>query len=57
MSPDGRRILFNKFGSGYCGGVWIMTLATFDVREIVRDGCNATWSPDGSRIVFSIGNA
>jgi Tol biopolymer transport system component len=34
-----------------------MTLATFDVREIVRVGCNATWSPDGSRIVFSIGNA
>jgi Tol biopolymer transport system component len=53
MSPDGTHVLFNKRGSSACS-VWLLS-DRFDAREIVRGGCNASWSPDGSRIVFTAG--
>jgi Tol biopolymer transport system component len=53
MSPAGQQVLFNKRASGPCA-VWIMT-SQLDARELVKSGCNASWSPDGSRIVFTVG--
>ena len=55
FSPDGLKIAF--------GGQGIRTLSREAVggewsgpRQLTRDGGNAGWSPDGSRIVFGGGN-
>jgi Tol biopolymer transport system component len=53
MAPSGGQILFNKRGPGPCS-VWIMTEPRV-AREFIHNGCNASWSPDGSRIVFTVG--
>lgn len=54
MSPSGAAILFNKRGANVCS-VWSMTDRS-NARELLRSACNASWSPDGSRIVFSVGS-
>lgn len=58
MAPDGKSILFN--GVIAVGGimrcsVWIVSVTGSNARQLIPDGCNASWSPNGSRIAFDVG--
>ena len=55
MSRDGTRILFAKRVPNTCGSLWMMTLSTMNNIRIVPDGCYASWSPNGSRIMYVVG--
>ncbi len=54
-SPDGKRILFTRFGSEGAD-VYVMDAGGTNVRRLTRargDDVAATWSPDGSKILFT----
>ena len=64
-SPDGHTILFvssrghadaldrsDFFGYTIGGGIWSIPAFGGDARQVVVDGFNPSWSPDGSRFAF-----
>jgi eukaryotic-like serine/threonine-protein kinase len=51
FSPDGARIAFRSSRDG--GGLFVMGATGESVRRLTNFGFNASWSADGSRIVFS----
>src|SRR5206468_2916662 len=54
-SPDGKRILFTRFGSDGAD-VYVMRADGSHVRRLTRargDDVGAAWSPDGSKILFT----
>lgn len=59
VSPDNRYILFTYRAQGQVSQIWIMDRDGSDPREFYsvsnRDVHDATWSPDGSKILFAMG--
>lgn len=56
-SPDGRSIMFSMSPSSPGGrAVLVMALAGGKATQIIADGYDAVWSPDGTRIAFVRGN-
>ena len=59
ISPNGRHILFTYRAGGDSRQVWIMNRDGSNPHVLYRysgrDAHNATWSPDGSRILFAFG--
>jgi TolB protein len=59
ISPDDRHILFTYRSGQANTQVWIMDRDGSNPRELYsqpgRDAHDATWSPDGTRILFAIG--
>jgi len=53
-SPDGREIAFNTFRYSASGTVkvWVVALATGNVKVFLDDAYGLTWSPDGKRIAY-----
>lgn len=63
-SPDGRRIAFRSFRSGYFGDIWIMNAdgsnqvnLTPDPLPAVTSEYRPAWSPDGTKIVYGSNQA
>jgi Tol biopolymer transport system component len=59
FSPDGTRILFQDSRTAPRGALWTMTPDGSDVTMIFEDNegrfaSHATWSPDGSMIMFAL---
>ena len=59
FSPDGSRILFQDSRTSPRGALWTMTPDGSDVTMIFEDdegrfASHATWSPDGSMIMFAL---
>jgi Tol biopolymer transport system component len=59
-SPDGRWVMYGEV-DGANPGTWIARPDGTDVRQLLGPeatlrGCCATWSPDGSRLLFQRGN-
>jgi Tol biopolymer transport system component/predicted Ser/Thr protein kinase len=51
FSPDGSQIAFRSERSG--GGIFVMGVTGESVRRLTNAGYNPSWSPDGTRIVYS----
>jgi Tol biopolymer transport system component len=51
FSPGGSQIAFRSSRDG--GGIFVMGATGESVRRLTTFGYNPSWSPDGSRIVFS----
>jgi Tol biopolymer transport system component len=52
-SPDGQEIAFSSDRFGGITTIWMLTLATGDVRQLSgRDGWMPSWSPDNLRLFF-----
>jgi hypothetical protein len=49
-SPDGRRLMLS-FQQGE-GGIWTLGVDGSDLTQVVPDGVNPSWSPDGTRISY-----
>jgi Tol biopolymer transport system component len=54
-SPDGRRLMF-AFQRGE-GGIWTIGVDGTGLTQVVSDGENPAWSPDGTRISYQAGVA
>lgn len=52
-SPDGQRLMFS-FQQGE-GGIWIVGVDGTGPTQVVPDGTNPAWSPDGTRISYQEG--
>lgn len=56
-SPDGKRIVFHRFGPGSDEGVFVVNVNGTGLRQILSPQVNAgpaiDWSPQGNEIVFS----
>src|SRR5213075_1155827 len=59
-SPDGQRIVFNRFDqSGNSLGLFVLKLNDGQMRQItppgtlIQSGNDGDWSPQGNQIVFS----
>jgi Tol biopolymer transport system component len=50
-SPDGRTITFNTYPRR-SGSIMTMSSSGGSAKVLIQDGVNASWSPDGKRIVF-----
>jgi TolB protein len=54
-SRDGRKILFTRWPSGGSGDIYVLNVRSGAVRRLTSargDDTDASWSPDGERIVF-----
>jgi Tol biopolymer transport system component len=53
-SPDGRHIVYagGLPESGWKGGIYVADRDGSNSKLLASDGCQPTWSPDGSRIAF-----
>jgi Tol biopolymer transport system component len=62
VSPDGRKVLYLlnegiggiEFDEGFENDVMVRDLTSGKTRRIARDGYDASWSPDGKKIVYSV---
>jgi len=53
FSPDGERIVFARIGSDTrAPEIWVVPTLGGQAARVQRDGMDAAWSPDGSRIAF-----
>ena len=52
FSPDGDLIAFRSDRSG--GGIFVMGRTGEGVRRVTDDGYNPAWSPDGTRLVYTL---
>ena len=52
LSPDGTQIAFRSARDG--GGIFVMGRTGEAVRRVTREGFNPAWSPDGSRLVYTL---
>jgi Tol biopolymer transport system component len=52
FSPDGERIVFRSDRDG--GGLFLMGATGESVRRLTDDGFNPSWSPDGSKVFYSL---
>jgi Tol biopolymer transport system component len=50
-SPDHRWIAFTQYEEG-AGTLYVRNLDGSDIRKVASDAGRASWSPDGSRLVF-----
>jgi TolB protein len=50
-SPDHRSIAFTQYEEG-AGTLYVRNLDGSDIRMVASDAGRASWSPDGSRLVF-----
>ncbi|MEJ2081874.1 MAG: hypothetical protein P8Y94_06805, partial [Acidobacteriota bacterium] len=55
ISPDGSTIAFRSERDG--GGIFLMDINGDDVRRLTDEGNNPAWSPDGTRIAYTIAEA
>jgi dipeptidyl aminopeptidase/acylaminoacyl peptidase len=56
-SPNGRFITFTRFGADNITRAYLVPAEGGDTVRLTGDGsCCARWSPDGSRLLYSIGN-
>jgi Tol biopolymer transport system component len=52
-SPDGQRLMFSfQLGEG---GIWIVGVDGANPTQVVPNGVNPAWSPDGTRISYQYG--
>jgi WD40 repeat protein len=49
-SPDSRQFVYGKVG----GGIAVLDLASNQSRDLVRDGKDPAWSPDGALIAYVV---
>jgi eukaryotic-like serine/threonine-protein kinase len=54
FSRDGMRIAFRSERDG--GGLFVMGRTGEGVRRVTSDGYNPAWSPDGTRLVYTLEN-
>jgi serine/threonine protein kinase len=52
LSPDGSRVAFNRLGSQQGGGVWVTDVQRGVTSLVTAPAGDASWSPDGTQIVF-----
>jgi Tol biopolymer transport system component/DNA-binding winged helix-turn-helix (wHTH) protein len=58
ISPDGKRICFRSDRSGE-DQLWVASVDGQNARQLTRSGTRpgfGSWSPDGQRIVYGVGN-
>ncbi len=55
VSPDGSTIAFRSEREG--GGIFLMSTDGEAVRQLTAEGYNPSWSPDGTRIAYTLGEA
>ena len=51
-SPDGTKILFQRWSDGLSDGIWAMGADGSNPQRLTDLGFRPVWSPDGQRIVF-----
>jgi Tol biopolymer transport system component len=51
LAPDERRVVFNRVGANQ-PGLWVADLERNVTSQLVSDGNDGTWSPDGSQVAF-----
>ncbi len=52
FSPNGEQIAFRSAREG--GGIWVMGRTGEGARRVTHSGYRPSWSPDGTRIVYSL---
>ncbi len=54
FSPDGKRIVYQKYEGEEPKGIWIMDLESGEEREIIppEKASRPSWSPEGGRILI-----
>jgi Tol biopolymer transport system component/tetratricopeptide (TPR) repeat protein len=52
-SPDGEKLVFQRFDKEYPQGIWTISISDNTLNKVADDGLSPIWSPDGKSIAYS----